>query len=321
MALRPADNPDATNPPLFVATYHVRRPPMSSFTSSPDEASSIEVPIDVVRDDVLFAGTKQRAACTFVKELIAHRKAATTELLYTAPFNGFGPVAVAHCAQCLQLKCTLILTRRPISQTKSVPLSICETAETVIRAKACGATVLFANTWDDMRTKGMELFQADHGVLWIPVGLSRPGFVDALHHKIVEASESAAIKVGSTWRRMFVAGGTGALGVALSRAFPAVHVHIVPAATDIDARKRIEKTVGDTLLESGRITIVDVSSRLSTDTAPLSTPTPYPTVPGYDELTWDAVVADPQPGDVVWNVAGFTSPKCSGDNQKRDRSP
>jgi hypothetical protein len=258
--------------------------------------------VDVVRDDLLFAGTKQRAASKFVQQLIAVRKAATTELLYTAPYNGFGPVAVAHCAQCLGLKCTLILTRRAICSSRSVPLAVCQNAETVRRAAACGATIHFADTWDEMRAKGFEIYNADHGVLWVPVGLSGPGFIDVLCEKVREAAESLACK--EKWKRLFVAGGTGALGVAIARALPQVHVCIVPASIDPEGRKRIERTVGEDLLKY-RITIMAAHSETPAKGSPVPPPPPYPTVPGYDELTWLMAARDPREGDVVWNVAGF----------------
>ena len=281
--MRTADDPSSTNPPLVVASYDLHG-----------------VSVDVVRDDLLFAGTKQRGAGDFAKTLISLRKGETTMLLYTAPFNGFGPVAVAHCAQSLQLQCTLILTRRPISANRSVPLELCLKHETVCRAKACGAQIFFADTWDEMRKKGFELYNANSGVLWVPVGLSRPLFIDILAVKIRAAAEHCQETTGK-WKRLFVAGGTGALGVALSRVFPQAQIHIVPAAIDDDGVSRIKKTVGNELLETKRVVIL--SHHVQSATLP---PTPYPSVPGYDEIVWSRVSEDPQVGDAVWNVAGFT---------------
>jgi hypothetical protein len=293
---RCADDILSVNPPLVIATYK------ASHNGGED------VSIDVVRDDLLFAGTKQRAAATFVQQLIQERKEPATRLLYTAPYNGFGPVAVAHCAQTLGLKCTLILTRRPISSSRGDPLEKCITSETVRRAVACGAKVLFADSWDEMRAKGFELYKADKGIVWIPIGLSRPGFHDALTEKIREAA--AGCVHCEHWKRLFVVGGTGALGVVFSRAFPALTIVIVPATIDEEGVKRIVKTVGPELLEAKRVV---VEAQYDPNDAASSVAPPYPSVPGYDAIVWGRVLcSNPSRGDVIWNVAGYSSTESLG---------
>jgi hypothetical protein len=240
----------------------------------------------VARDDLLLAGTKQRAAADYIASLLAERPGVST-LLYTAPYNGFGPVAAAYSAARLGLACRLVLLRRAFGAAAPTPPAEVERAETVRRARALGAEVRFADTWGELVAAGREA-EADPAVFWVPLGFHGAAFSRLLGDRI-----RAAAPPGLAPGRVWVAGGTGALALALARAFPRARVTVVPASLDAKVVRKIREAVAG----EPRITVAETH-------AERRVPPPYPTVAGYDERAWDAAVAEGDDGDLVWNAAG-----------------
>lgn len=93
-------------------------------------------------------------------------------------------------------------------------------------------------------------------------------------------------------RRVWVAGGSGTIALALSRAFPDTNIHVVPVMTAPTRLKKLELA----LAAAPRVTLWRRAVR--------HTATPYPTVRGYDSLAWSAAVEAAEDGDWVWNVGG-----------------
>jgi len=258
------------NPPLTVQEYRVRGKTLQ-----------------VVRDDLLPAGTKQRAVVPFTRALLAalpsDRKVAT--LLYTAPYNGFGPVAAAFAARRLGLQCLLILSRKAFGSAAATSVAAVHESGTVRRAREMGAKIQIADTWDALVAAG-KAAAADPAVFWYPLGYHADDFGATLADHLREAS------AGFAPRHIWMAAGTGALALAVAAVFPAATITVVPASLD---PKNIAKLTA-TLAAERRIEVALVH-------APAAL-APYPTVAGYDERAWDAAVAAGADGDCVWNVAG-----------------
>ncbi|MFA6165807.1 MAG: hypothetical protein WC700_04265 [Gemmatimonadaceae bacterium] len=263
---------DEASPPLVIRDYQVGGKTLR-----------------VVRDDLLEAGTKQRAGAAFLRELLRDRPEVKT-LLYTAPYNGYGPVAAAAAAAALGLACRLVLTRRPIGSSTAATQVEAENSPTVQIARRFGAQIEFADTWADLVQRGRTL-ERDPSVFWIPLGFHDARFSALLGEKIREAA------TGIDPSRIWVVAGTGALALAIAAAFPKAHVIVVPAARD---DPKAVKKVRDATAGESRISIF---ARGDVPRAP----TPYPTVVGYDSLAWDAAVADGLDGDYVWSTAGSSA--------------
>ena len=257
----------------------------------------------VVRDDLLVAGTKQRAASLFVKGLLADKPNIKT-LLYTAPYNGYGPVAAAHAANELGLKCKLVLALKAFGAERSTSLEDATNSPTVRKATKLGAEITFSPTWADLVIEGKRIAK-DDTVFWLPLGFQGAEFVKALAESIKEAAGGLAPP------RIWVAGGTGALATALATAFAQAEIHIVPASRDEKVVSKILKVIDDNGL-SARVHIAPE--------APHVHGTPYPTVSGYDERAWDSAVQDGKSGDYIWNVAGHgLQQKASNDRLAKER--
>lgn len=270
----PAMSDEPENPPLVVEPHR-----------------SGKKTLHVVRDDLLTAGTKQRAAAAYIRGLVKDRPEVTT-ILYTAPYNGFGPVAAAFGAARLGLACRLVLLSRAfgVAAARALGPAELERAETVRRARALGASVTFVATWAELVAAGREA-ERDPAVLWAPLGLLDERFIRLLAEQVADAAPPG-LDLGG--RRVWVAGGTGALARAIAQAFPAARVVVVPASPS----PRTLQKIRDVIAGEPRVSLALRSPRSP------GRPPPYPSIAGYDERAWAAAVADGDDGDLVWNVAG-----------------
>lgn len=235
----------------------------------------------VAREDLLTAGSKQRGALAFVETL----GPGVRTLLYTAPYNGYGPVATAWAAAQKGLGAHLVLLRRRMGE--SAPDPAAEGAPAVRLARRLGATVELRDTWAEVVARGRELERAP-GYAWLPLGLNSPAFVASLAASLAR-NRPAGVDPPTVW----VVAGTGALAAAIAAAFPRSKVVAVPAATSAKKVAGIRAT-----LAGAR------NARLLRRPVPACGAPPYPTVQGYDSLAWCAAAAYGRAGDLVWNTAG-----------------
>lgn len=233
----------------------------------------------VIRDDCLFAGTKQRVATEFLRRTLP---GSVTTLLYTSSFNGYGPVATAYAAKELGLKCLLVLSLKAFGQARNSTVEEANKSTSVKKCRELGAKVTFASTWGDMNATAKQL--ESESVFWLPLG-----FKDNLFENLLSETFSPLQQLNP--KRIWVVGGTGTLARALAKAFPSSTVFVVP--TD-KAGKSFPKLV-DYVSSLKNVSVV-------TQSVPVLE-TPYPTVKGYDSKAWDAAVALGRSGDFVWNVA------------------
>ena len=253
--------------------------------------------IRVAREDLLPAGSKQRAGPDYVRRLLAdmkkHGKPDVSVLFYASPFNGFGPIACAFTAKALGLKSRVVLARRPIADSKAVSHETVLASENVARLRSVGAEIDIADSWEQLVQRSAEIKAADPSVLAIPLGFNDPWFVDVLVEKFQAALPQNLEPVPKT---VWVVGGTGAIGVALARCFPTSSVKIVAANNDAKGVEKVEKTLSR-FADLKNMTVV------AQHAAPC--PARFPTIEGYDKLAWDACAALGESGDLFWNVAGL----------------
>lgn len=291
LAAEPDVEPDADNPPVVVKDYAV-------------DGRTLRV----VRDDLLTAGTKQRAAPEYLKEVLEGERAAgrvIKRVVYTAPYNGYGPVAAAYAARANGVDCTLVLSLRPLGADKSSTRREAQRAKTVRKARRLGAQIEFASSWAALVRRGKGL-EAEPGTLWLPLGLDDPRFSEILGEKIREAwCALGSCEPSAPPKRMWLVGGSGALASAFHQAFPETQLLVVPAVPEGRPRERIDRAVCAicgmrdapcSAKSSCLVTVWDKKAKKAR--------APFPTVEGYDSKAWDAAVEYGEDGDFFWNVAG-----------------
>lgn len=235
---------------------------------------------NVIRDDLLYAGTKQRVASQYIKNCLP---IGIKNLLYTSSYNGYGHVVTAFVAQEIGIKCTVVLALKAFGSQHTSSIKDAEQSSSVKKCRELGATVIYANTWNQLVQLGQQI-SADPLVHWLPLGFKDDRFVDLLATNI---RETMLIKP----KRMWVVGGCGVLAKALSSAFPECHIFVVPVDIAGSSYHKLVSYIGSLV----NVTIHKQSSQ--------SLPCPYPTITGYDSKAWDASVKYGQDGDYVWNVA------------------
>lgn len=72
--------------------------------------------VNVIRDDLLSGGTKQRGIIPFITKL---QTKGIEEVVYASPFCGFAQVALARACNKVNMKCTIVAERDPYTKTFS----------------------------------------------------------------------------------------------------------------------------------------------------------------------------------------------------------
>jgi hypothetical protein len=264
-------SPPALSPPIVVKDYVV-----------PDEGGSKV--LRVIRDDLLAAGTKQRAVVPYIQSILADNPGIDT-VLYTAPYNGFGPLAAATGAHQLGLKCHLILSLKLFGAQHASSVHEANCAKPVIAARALGANIEFVADWSALNAAGHAAAAAGSTV-WLPLGLNSLPFELKLADAIAASSRNIEP------RRIWLVAGTGLVAKALARAFPAATIICVPVI------------VNDKPTSKLRTSIAQLPNMILSDKHAPPQTTPYPTVFNYDSFAWDSAATWGCDGDFVWNIAG-----------------
>ena len=233
----------------------------------------------VIRDDCLFAGTKQRVVVEFFRETLSPD---VTTLLYSSSYNGYGPVATAFAARELGLKCILILSRKGFGKPKRSSRKEVNKSLTVLKCKQLGAKIIIVDNWFQLNLLAESL--KSNKIYWVPLGFKDP-FFEYLLTEEMKRLKKLRIK------RIWVVGGTGILARSICNALPKATVFLVPTDKNSNSFPKLV----DFVIPFERIKII------TSDCPVLKTP--YPTIQGYDSKAWDCSVELGEPGDFVWNVA------------------
>lgn len=278
--------PDDINPPLLIKTHQVGR-----------------VSRRVVRDDALFAGTKQRAILPYVRRMRFLHPLADT-LMYTGGHNGYGPTVTALGASLSGMKCRLVLDLHAVGRDHGTLVSAREAkdAPPVQKSLQMGAGVEFADSWKALVQMGKQ-FAQDPQVLWAPLGLDDAYFVACLARALRRASSPEDSELLES-APIYVAGGVGAVARAIHGAFGGRDRRdrrdhkggvVAVAAASVGKLRAALKKFGIGVAHPPKAEVRHA----------------VPTVRGYDSATFDAVgVLPAADAAIIWNVAGGPFRKC-----------
>lgn len=245
--------------------------------SSPPLVVTTHKGLEIVEDNVLACGTKQRAVLQYVRDLIRNNPMVET-LIYTGGFNGYGPVNVAYAARECGLRCHLLLTTSRVGQGSHVSIPMLEREITIQKIRHYGAKVQFIKSWRTAVDEGRRL-SAHPSKYWLPLGFKSSVFTAALTDALVSAAR------GRQFEHIVVAGGVGEIAKALRAAFKC-RVTAVAVSSVAKLQKALEGT-GIEVVPPLKIEIGEP---------------PVPTVTGYDSHAYYVALAM---GATWWNVAGL----------------
>lgn len=273
--------------------------------------SRTPITFEVVRDDHLKFGTKQRGIKQYMEHVLKENPDAKA-LMYTGGYNGYGPAVTALGAHMYGLTPILVYSLKPVGGGPYATESEARAAHPVAKAIELGAEVSFHKEWKTVVSQGQHIEATREGVIWPPRGLLDDTFVNALTIAIAEAKQSRW-KDDDGPERIWVVGGVGAIASALAGAFPKTQIMVVPATPGGNPLRNLENA-----LRPFRNTKIYMLKRYKHRHGhghghghghrrggykKQSVKPPYPTVQGYDSLAWEGACEAGKSGDVVWNVA------------------
>lgn len=228
---------------------------------------------NLIQDTSLPAGTKQRGI-QFFRKL---KEAGIIEVVTYGTVYGYGQVATAWCCREVGLLCTIFLPET-FPRTKMTE-----------EAVELGASVVDVGPDNGYPTNGVlsskafNYTQKDPDRKMIELGLDIPEFIQALADSII------ASKGNINPTRIWVAGGSGVLARALSKAFPDAEICIVQVGRKIHS---------DILAGiKHKLYVSPEPFRKNAEIMP-----PYKSLSHYDAKIWRFVRKYGCNGDYIWNV-------------------
>ena len=249
-----------------------------------DEIRTREHPVQVLRDDLLPGGSKQRAATPYLKVLLDkgfHR------FVYASPFCGFAQVALAVASNELGAECTIYCEEDKSAQ---VPGKLHPFAAL---ASQHGATVLLVETLEEAHDRATTHAKLS-GSYAIPLGFGdscfRKLFETALADVWLEIQRRSVRPIQRVW----VPVGSGTLARCLRKVIDVelclVDVRVLPSE---DPRLLELKMLQNTTHFR--------SSELFNE--PCQTLPPIPSNLHYDAKLWRWINEQSTAGDLWWNVS------------------
>jgi hypothetical protein len=239
----------------------------------------------VVRDDLLPAGTKQRAVIPLLQEL---SRKGVSRLTYASPFAGFAQVALAYGCRALGLRCTIYSERDPSQRGM-------EAHPFALLAQGWGAQVVLVKNLEEGERRATDL--AITGSAYkIPLGFHCREFQSHFQQVVASSLESIRAKLDFLPKRIWLPVGSGTLAHAFYQAAPratqfcCVDVHVL---RESDARIR-------SLRELPRVQYFSAQERFHEQAIQLP---PISSNLHYDAKLWSFISRNAQNGDLWWNVA------------------
>lgn len=246
---------------------------------------SSERSIYVVRDDLLPAGTKQRAILPLLRDF---QRQGHTHMIYASPFAGFAQVALAYGCHSVGLECTLYCEKDP-HQPGTAAHAFTKLAQ------RWGAKAVITETLAEAEAKAEELAEKSGG-LKIPLGFHCREFQQHFQLAVAEALKNIKRELGFLPKRTWLPVGSGTLTNAFHKVAPdamelcCVDVHVLhPKDLRLQALRLLPR--------------VQYFSAEQEFSEMATTRPPVPSNVHYDAKLWSFVKNHAQDGDLWWNVA------------------
>jgi len=165
--------------------------------------------IVVIREDLLFGGTKQRACEPYLEVL---KSEGHFHFVYASPFAGFAQVALAASCEKLGLKATIFCERTAIgAEPKFHDFSLL--------AKECGASIVLCESLNDAEQRAID-FSRSVGAYKIPLGFACDLFHKLMLQCLAVQWSNIAVRLQSQPMQLWVSTGSGTLTKILAALVP-----------------------------------------------------------------------------------------------------
>ena len=247
--------------------------------------------INIIQDGVLIAGTKQRVAKMFFKELLKDDSSIKT-VVYTGSSYGFGPVATAYGAYKLGLKSEIFLDGIKDNSIHTRQINTLQ---------ALGAKIYLCPSWDETKQFMYNMIHPNwklkKGYYIVPMGLNDGNMTDLLSKQIIKASKNTIIDIINP--RIWLVAGSGGIAMSLLKAFPNAKLFIY-----LTGHGKHKQNVINWAKNKHNVTIIkpiyfgEEEKKLREDRHLY-----YDSVEGYDDLIWPYIKKNALDGDFIWNIA------------------
>lgn len=241
------------NPPIIIDKFLIKK----------------QVKVNVVRDDYLIGGTKQRALDMFMAGQYR-------EYIYFGPAEGYAQIALAYVGDLFDKKVTIFLAKRE------------KETDLTKTARRYGAKIKYIqppNRIQNLKQKAILYEKKDSRRILLPFGLDDPMYISSLAQRIKEAWGRKRKP-----KRMWLVAGSATILRALHQVFPQTYFLIV----------RVGKKIWPDQLEGIKHKLYTSKLRFFQKATFIP---PYESVITYDAKLWEFVLKYGQNGDYVWNVA------------------
>lgn len=236
-----------------------------------------EITFNVIRDDYLLGGTKQRGA---IRMLTKDRFDDIKEIVYAGPTNGFAQVALSLSSSLTGKKATMFIAKqRPMTpQTKL--------------AKLIGGNIVEGDEREklsSLKSKAEKYVKNKDDVKLFELGFDDNYFKRAMKETIKEAAKGTELEDFDREFNMWLVGGSAVLVNILHNIYPNAFFNVVQVG------KKIDELIDD---EWSKLYVAKEFFFNNAELMP-----PYPSVSNYDAKVWQFVSEFGNDGDYIWNVA------------------
>jgi len=259
--------------------------------------------INIIQDNILIAGTKQRVSTLFIKKIITNDNSIKT-LVYAGSYNGFGAIATAYSAYKLNLKCIVFLSSIGTGSNKE------ENYDKIIKSKqirtliALNAKIYLCKNYREARELEYKISQYEDwkikpGYFIVPMGLNDSDgiMINLLSKQIKKNIKNTNLNKKNV--RIWLVAGSGGILMSLVKAIPkaSFYVLLTGGGKYIDMVKQLIKENN----KEKNTTIIIVNdldiSGITNDSDKY-----YESVKGYDNQIFPYVKKYAKDGDYIWNV-------------------
>lgn len=253
------------------------------------------IKINIVQDGYLIAGTKQRVAKLFIKNILKNNNKINT-LVYAGTSNGFGAVATAYVAYKLGLKSSVFLSGNNITNTRQINTLL-----------ALNSNITLCKTFKEARY--MEYKESNINKEWttkpnylvVPMGLNDDNMImiNFLSKQIKKASKGTILENKKNLRIWLVAG-SGGIAMSLFKAFPNVKLYLYLTGSGRYKQKVIEWAQNN----KDNIILLKTEKELNNSNInKINRMKYYSSVKNYDDMIWPYIKKYGKDGDFIWNVS------------------
>ena len=258
--------------------------------------------VNVIRDDILEAGTKQRALGIMIK------KSTAGSFVYAGPSEGYAQIALAYVCKLLGRKCIVVLPeskKGTLNQlTKIAKSHGAEIIQVPKRNNKPPTLKVVQNYATNMVIKHNKTVSKNNEKMeLLPFGLHSELFISELTKRLKQSIPAELLK--NPPKRLWTVAGSATLLASYARIWPKTKFMVVQVGKKIwSDQLGATKAKGDGEWEftgpkafESELFIAPEKFYQTAKEQP-----PYPTVRTYDAKLWQFVISNGKEGDYIWNV-------------------